>query len=233
MKARWAMGVVATWWALGGLAAAWAYGSNQLPQTPAVVRLGGPVTVAFTSAVADPYYVLSGPVESYEAVRFNQLFREALERYAQAKSGPGSETVVLSVHLEGLTTDYRQLGAGVVPAEPFRVAAAGVRVARGPLGRMAHSRRDGGGDLSVPAEITKAAALTFWVESRAADGAARREAMTASASVTLTWDDWDPWGHPGWNPWAYDYRPVLGALVRDAVARIDGFVEGAVRAPGR
>jgi len=239
MKAGWVMAGVAMGWVLGGFSAAGAYGTNQAREVRGVARWSGRVDVQFTSGVADPYYVLSGPAESYRAFRFNAMFREALNRYAAAKSGSGGGAITLLVHLDTLTTGYRQLGAGVVPegpafalGGPVRLAAAGLQVARGPGARLSHFR-EGDGDLSVPAEITKSAALGFSAELRAADRAVNREALTASAEVTMTWDDWDPWGRSGWNPWAYDYGPVLEALTWDAMARIDGFVDAALRTPGK
>lgn len=238
MKTRMLVAMGVAGWLLGAVPGAWAYGTNQIPESPAVERLGGKVAVQFSSAVADPYYVLSGPVESYEAFRFNAMFREALGRYAAAKSGPGEEEVTLVVHLEALTTGYRQLGAGIphqggdwAAAGPIQLAAAGREVARGPFRSAAHFDEDGG-DWSFPAEVTKSAALRFSAELRAAGIPAARESLSAHAELTVTWDDWDPWG-PQWALRAYEYGPVLQGVIRDAMARIDGFVAGSIKTPGK
>jgi len=238
VKVRWLAAVGVASWMVGAAPVAWTYGTNQVPASPAVEQLGGRVAVQLSSAIAEPYYVLSGPAESYAAFPFNAMFREALDRYVAAKSGPGAAGVTLVIHLEALTTGYQQLGAGLLPererwaaAEPIRLASAGVEVARGPFGGLSDFDREGG-DWSFPAEIYKSATLQFTAEVRSAEGPAVREVLSAKSDVTVTWDDWDPWG-PQWALRAYDYGPVLQQVIRNAMVRVDAFVDQAVQGAGK
>jgi len=231
MRARWMVAVLAAVWGLGGNADAWSYGATHAAEVPAVAPLPGSVAVTFDSAVRDPYYVLSGPVETYRAFRFNEMFQKELAAYVAEKGGPGAGTFTLTVHLETLTTAYGQLGAGLSPRGTDLALAGSPRLARGPFLNASHFR-EGDGDWSFPAEITKSATLRFSVSLRSDDRTVGPEELSARAETTVTWDDWDPWG-PHWALRAYDYGPVLRAAIGDAVARIDGFVNGAVNAPAR
>jgi hypothetical protein len=226
--------VFAAGFVLATITGAWGYGTQPGLEIPVAKQVAGKVEVRFSSAIADPYYVLSGPVESYESFHFNGMFRGALERYAAAKSGPGEGLVKLVVHLERLSTGYRQLGAGLPPAGAPLARAGRLQLASAdagaPLGLISQFRDDGG-DWSFPEEITKSAALGFAVEVQSAGSAPSRESLSVSADVTVTWDDLDPWG-PQWSAKAYAYGPVLEAVTRNAIRRIDALLEGVVRSPG-
>ena len=144
MKAAWKVALCAAWGLGAAAPSAWPYGANQAPEVSERVRLDQAVEVQFSSGVSDPYYVLSGPAESYQAFQFNAMFGEALDRYAAAKSGPGEAGLALFVRLEDLTTAYRQVGAGI-PQErrrdsgrPVQLAALGSPGGRGLVSRVSH-----------------------------------------------------------------------------------------------
>lgn len=69
------------------------------------------VTLDFASRVPDPYYVLSGPIETYRAYPVNDRLAEAFQEYAQRKSGALEEQGVLHVRVEQLSTRFRAIGS--------------------------------------------------------------------------------------------------------------------------
>lgn len=80
---------------------------------PADVRpLSQSVRLEFASNIPDDYWVLSGPVDTYQKLEVNRRLRAALERYAAEKSGGTSgEALVLSVRLDRFWTGFRAVGA--------------------------------------------------------------------------------------------------------------------------
>lgn len=192
---------------------------------PAPVR----VETRLTSALPDPYYVLTGPVETYRAYRLERRFGRLLQEYADRKSGPGSPPLLVTVHLESLTTGYHQIG-GRPGDRRYRAARPGTREgvllasAAGPessfafLGRFGGLDRDGG-DLSIPYEITKRAVLTAAVAVSSAGQSLARETVTQEAVEVVSWEEYDRW--------AYDYDRVFEAAFRKILAEADRLVDAA------
>lgn len=68
------------------------------------------LTVEVASSVADPYYVLSGPIETYRSYPVNGWLREAFEEYGRQKAGGGEGRGVLRVRVDDLATRFRPVG---------------------------------------------------------------------------------------------------------------------------
>jgi len=190
-----------------------------------------PVAVAgrATSSLPEPYYVLSGPAETYRAHRVVERFAGIFAYYVARKSGPGKPGIEVVVNLDALVTGYREVGgmmpaggvrrAGRAEAEGVQVAAAGRLAGWGPLGRFGDFARDRGG-LSIPYEITKRATLTATVEVSSAGRRFARETVKAEAEEVIRWEDYDPW--------AYDYATVLYAALGKALGEVDRVVDAAL-----
>lgn len=217
---------VALWVALvpGGAAA----------QADAVLPAPVPVEARLTSALSDPYYVLTGPVETYRGYRLERRFGRLLESYARRKSGTGSSPLVLTVHLESLTTGYHQIG-GRDRERRYRTALPRtgpellLASASGPEGSLVRLRRFGGRDRdnggpSIPYEITKRAVLTAVVAVATAGDSLARDTVTREAVEVISWDDYDRW--------AYDYGRVLEGAFMKVLAEADRLVDDAVAKRG-
>ncbi len=223
--------------ALGALAgcAGVPYGRGAAVETGAEVQRA-PVAVAgrVASSLPERYYVLSGPAETYRSYRVTERFQGLFAEYVARKTGAGSPGVEVAVSLDELTTGYREVG-GVEPAREGRFAggtgSAGVQVASaapvaslGLLGRFGDLDRDRG-DLSIPYEITKKAALSATVEVTAQGRSLAREPVKAEAVEVIPWEEYDSW--------AYDYTAVLDAAMRRLLVEVDRVVDGALTSLGR
>ncbi|MFU8856794.1 MAG: hypothetical protein ACNA8S_07270 [Deferrisomatales bacterium] len=226
--------MVGRWWVVAGLAASAGCAGVVAPPAhrgqigQAVQRGAAVVSVQLRSSVADPYYVLSGPSETYRAYRLTERFSRHLEAYAARKSAPEGPTIDVTVTLESVSTDYRQIGgvereagrglAGAPLHQSVRVAAAGtVAVLR--LPSLLTGREWDGGGLSIPYEITKRARLAALVEVSSSGRSLARETVNAEAEEIVSWEDHDAW--------AYDYSAVFEALFRKVVAEVDRIVDQA------
>lgn len=168
------------------------------------------LALTFTSSVPDDYYVVSGPAASYARYRVNDDLREALEGYSGRAAGPSSgEPVRVLVHLESVTTDYRELGAGLWPPPT------GIRPAH-----FADWDGDQGGP-SIPEKITKSVVLTLGVRVERPGRGTWDRALHASAVEEIDRDHWDRW--------AYNYDDVIHASIRNAVAEVDRVLREALK----
>jgi hypothetical protein len=201
----------------------------------AVLPAPVPVETRLTSALRDPYYVLTGPVETYRGYRLERRFGRLLDEYAGRKSGAGGPPLLLTVHLESLTTGYHQIG-GRQRERRYRAALPGTRPplllasAGGPEGSLVGLRRFGGldrddGGPSIPYEITKRATLTAVVAVADRGDTLVRETVTREAVEVVSWEDYDRW--------AYDYGGVLEEAFRKVLAEADRLVDEAVAQRGR
>ncbi len=231
-KTRWAM--VLGWGLLAGCAGI-AVPPGLRGEPSHAVRPGEAVlSIRLQSDVADPYYVLTGPAETYRAYRVTERFRRHLEGYAAQKSAAEGPRLELSVTLESLSTGYQQIGgadrggkgrlARLSGKMPVQVAAAGPWARLGILGRFSGLEGDGG-DLSIPYEITKRATLTARVEVSSAGRTLARETVTVQGEEIIRWENYDAW--------AYDYARVFEAAFRKLIAEVDGLVDRAVAGLGR
>lgn len=128
--------------ALAGLAAA----------PPAAAVWPAPMNVALDleTRVPDPYYVLSGPIETYRSYPFHAWVSEAFREYVRQKSGALEEEGILQVRVEQLSTRFRAIGsAGEQRAERVYKTAR-LRLATAFLtGGETLARRDGWLDAEV------------------------------------------------------------------------------------
>ncbi|GAB4259211.1 MAG: hypothetical protein Kow0092_07330 [Deferrisomatales bacterium] len=157
--------------------------------------------VELLSDLPDPYPVVSGPVETYERFRMTEAFREALGRYARAKSRPGSaQTATVKVRLAALTTTYREVGVAYRPRiglGPRRLVPEGqvgalVSPARPASWRTAEAEWGDGGDLSIPEEIHKSAHLTGAVTVDAGGSMRVERPLDVQVTRVERWEDYDP-----------------------------------------
>lgn len=83
------------------------------------------MTVEFTTRVPDPYYVLSGPTETYRSYPVNGWLREAFEEYGRQKAGGGEGQGVIRIRVDDLTTRFRAIGSlgEIRPERVFKTAA--------------------------------------------------------------------------------------------------------------
>ncbi|MDW7710610.1 MAG: hypothetical protein SCH98_09050 [Deferrisomatales bacterium] len=88
------------------------------------------LTVEVASSVPDPYFVLSGPIETYRSYPVNGWLREAFEEYGRQKAGGGESRGVLRVRVDELTTRFRAIGsvADLRPERVFKTAVLRMRV---------------------------------------------------------------------------------------------------------
>lgn len=186
-----------------------------------VRRAAFPVAVRFTSDVADPYWVMAGPSETYRSIRVNDRLRGRLEAYARAKSGPEGNPLDVLVHLERVDTAYGQLGRR--GGGGTRLARAAPRTLTDALPMRLGSDREF--DDGRPYRITKTVEVTLRAEASADGRLLAREPITVRLEETTEHDDIDLW--------TYDYLPLVDRALGEAVARLDEIVEraAALRSP--
>jgi len=187
-------------------------GSQSLPEP--LPPLPYRITLEFTSDIPDPYYVLSGPSESYLRVPFNSWARDALLRRLAARSaGAPAPEVTLRVHLVSLQTSYREVGSG---------PGGGASTSTGLFGPLLLTGGDfdGGDGRHIPSEIHKGARLEAELRVDQAGRMLAEKTLTPEARETVYWEDF--------NDWSYDYgdllRRVIGRLVKD----VDGALQEVV-----
>jgi hypothetical protein len=173
---------------------------------PTVEPLAGHrLAVSFSSEVADPYPVLSGPAQSYQLLRLNDRFRGALEQYARRKSAPeGGHRVRLAVHLRSASTSYEEVGASEGNGDSL-------------LARTIHGHPLG------PAELTKGVRLHF----RLSLSEGERELPPLELQV----DSSESIDRLHFDAWSYDYTGVFEEAVAEAVAAVDRAVSEGLHDP--
>jgi hypothetical protein len=181
------------------------------PETsPGPRKAGYRIAAQFTSSVPDAYEVLSGPIDTYRRLAINDRLRRLLDAYAREKSDESSgKTAELLVHLDRVTTAYRQIGS-----RQRQPPAAG-RVVPASFDDLVFDDHD-----SRPEEITKRAAVALTVEVLSEGKTLLRESLTAEATQITK--------RPDIDPWAYDYSGVVDAALRQAVEALDGLVDRAL-----
>lgn len=162
-----------------------------------------------SSAISDPYMVMTGPAKTYRSHRFNERFNATLERYAAAVSG-GSEPVTLRIDLKSLQTAYDEVGATDEGPYPF----AGSQTILGPVRLMSLDSFDGDhGDMNIPLEIIKTATLTGTMEILHGDRTLKSAEIQETRTVTVHYLDY--------SAWAYDYSDVFDAVIRATIETVD------------
>jgi len=178
---------------------------------------GGPVdpvqplpyrfVLVWSSQVADPYYVLAGPSESYRRFPFNAWAESALEeQLALRSSRAAAPSVRVVVQLRKVTTGYRQVGeAPIMTGILFSGFGGGLSRAAGDF--------DQDGGLSIPEEIYKSARLDGELELYLGEQLLTRQHVSSAVEQVVHWEDFDAW--------SYDYGSVLKALIADFRTKVD------------
>lgn len=206
---------------LGGAAAGGCI-PKEIPP-PLVERVPYKILLHYSSDLANPYYVLSGPFQSYGRFAVNESFQRRLEVYAEAKSTTSAiQTLELTVHAKELLTTYDRLGGLPEERRPSRVAQAGL-LGRGdwPLS-VFNSRSDGPFD-DLPEQITKTATLQL-------------EISISLAGVPLTTQNLAPrivqiLERYDLGLGTYDYHPLISGVQEQALAEIDRLLQRVLPAP--
>ncbi len=206
---------------LGGAAAGGCI-PKQIPP-PLVERVPYKILLHSSSALPDPYYVLSGPFQSYQRFQVNASFQQRLEAYLSTKSDPGaSQTVELGVHIIKLQTSYDRLGHQPTPTRPVRLAALGLGIG----GRMPLSAFDGlfgDQDDDRPQQITKTARLHAQITIKRPDQSTLREEIIGRSIQILEREDM------GLRP--HEYSSLIAEVQAAAIVEIDRLLDQALR-PG-
>ena len=190
---------------------------------PSPARTPFDLTLEYTSELNDPYYVTSGPAESYARYPISAQFRALIERQTAALSTPGSpRRATLSVRVTTLTTRYDQLGAAPTPHPPTgpRYGSMQQHPTVVPATFLAEYQMDG--NSNIPEEIRKGATLTAAVELHG-DGFApvQQTVRAVHDDVIVRWD---------YSPlWAYNYTEVLDLTLRAATAEITAVVQATLK----
>lgn len=185
---------------------------KELPP-PLVDKIPFKVLLHFSSDLPNPYYVLSGPFQSYRSFAVNDAFQNRLETYAAAKSDPlATQTLELTVHVTSLQTSYDRLGILPEGERQPGVLVAGLGWRDNWLLSAFDSRhRDGDDDL--PERITKTATLLAAVAIILPGQSEFREAIVArSVQVLERWD---------MGLGTHDYQPLLVEVQTAALRDID------------
>jgi hypothetical protein len=135
--------------ALAALAALAGVASSQ----PASALWPAPMTIALDleARVPDPYYVRSGPIETYRSYPFRAWVEAAFREYVGQKSGALEDEGTLQVRVDQLSTRFRAIGAAGEQRAELVHKTARLRLGVSFLaGGQTLARRDG----TVEAEIT-------------------------------------------------------------------------------
>lgn len=195
---------------------------KELPP-PLVERVPYKILVHYSSDLPNPYYVLSGPFQSYQRFAVNQSFQRRLEDYAATKSTPSAaQTLELSVYVKELLTTYDRLGVLPTNPRPVKVAQAGFP-GRGdwPLSAFDSHTRDSSGDL--PEQITKTATLRLEISIDLAGVTLAAQSLAPRVVQILERHDM--------GLGTYDYIPVISGVQEQALAEIDGLLQRVLPAP--
>jgi hypothetical protein len=164
------------------------------------------VALEFSSALPDPYYVLSGPSDTYRRFPFNGWTRSALSSRLAARSGTETPEVTVVVQLVSLQTSYREMGSGPGPGAPLYSGIPGRSL-------LAGDDFDGGDGRHIPTEIHKSAQLTAELSLRQGGRTLVRKTLTPEAMATVYWENFDAW--------SYDYGDVLKQVITRLVKDIE------------
>lgn len=194
------------------------------PPPPLVEKAPFKLLVHFSSELPDPYYVTSGPFQSYQRFAVNDSFQRRLRAYAAAKSDPlASQALELSVHLISLQTSYDRLGSlpGSKGFSGVLMAGAGWR-GGGPVADLDSFDRDPFDDL--PEQITKTATLSAAVGISWPGQAEIRDTVVGrSVEVLERWD---------MGLGMYDYAPLIAEAQIATLREIDQLLHLALAREG-
>jgi len=155
------------------------------------------VDIDLSSQIDDPYYVMSGPSETYRRFSFNGWCRSALQQFRVENFKTGDQPVLsINIVLIKLKTSYDEFGM-----MPYQ----------GGLALFSGLDDDDGG-LDVPVEIYKGAALTAEIQLVANGEVILSKRLQPSFNTTVHGEDFDSW--------SYDYGPVLRGVIQQLLEDI-------------
>lgn len=173
--------------------------AREAAQVPAGPPLPYHFTLNFGSKIADPYYVLSGPIESYRRFPFNRWAKSALQTRLAALSGdPSGPAVNVDLRLLELKTGYSQVGDGPTLADP-RYGGIG----RLPL--LAGDDMDSGDGPYIPSEIHKSVDLKADLTVSRDGRELLHKPLEIHIKTVIYWRDFDAW--------SYDYGHILNLAI--------------------
>lgn len=188
---------------------------------PLVERVPYRILLHYSSDLPNPYYVLSGPFQSYQGFAVNESFQRRLEAYLSAKSDPrAAQAIELLVHVTQIQTTYDRLGILPAPALPVRLAALGLA-----FGGLGFDGLFGDQDDDRPQQITKTARLHAQVTIKLPDQSAMREEIIGRSIQILEREDMGLRTH--------DYSPLIAEVQTATIVEIDRLLDKALRQGGR
>ena len=204
---------------LGGAAAGGCI-PKEIPP-PLVERVPYKILLHYSSDLPNPYYVLSGPFQSYGRFAVNESFQRRLEAYLSDKSDPRAAQVIeLLVHVTKIQTTYDRLGNLPAPARSVRLAALGLG-----FGGLGFDGLFGDQDGDRPQQITKTARLHAQVTIKLPDQSSLREEIVGRSIQILEPEDMGLRTH--------DYSPLIADIQAAAIVEIDRLLDQALRQGGR
>lgn len=188
---------------------------------PLVERVPYKILLHYSSDLPNPYYVLSGPFQSYGRFQVNAFFQDRLEAYLSDKSDPrAAQAIELLVHVTQLQTTYDRLGNLPAPVHPVRLAALGMG-----FGGLGFGGLIGDQDDDRPQQITKTAQLHAQVTIKLPDQSAKREEIIGRSIQILEREDMGLRTH--------DYSPLIAEVQAAAIDEIDRLLDQTLRQGGR
>ncbi len=205
--------------ALSVLACSRPYSLSRLPvATPVPYQL----SLEFSSALEDLYYVMSGPAFTYARFPVNERMTALLKAQTQRQSSLGaSGQAVLRVRIEKLQTMFDEIGLKDRPRKPILVAMAGTVVSD--AGRLfLISDIDSGGDFPLPVSTRKTVRMTLLLQVEKAGQQLGEKRVVVEFTEAHHWYDEDS---VSVDYYRYNFEPVLDEVYRKALAEVGAFVE--------
>lgn len=206
------------------LATACTTGTSPAP-SPEVTRVPYRILLHYSSALPDPYYVLSGPFRSYRRFAVNESLQHRLETYLIAKSDPhAGQTLEVTVHVISLQTTYDQIGNNPHQMRPARLVAAW----HGSSGQAPLTAFDSdfdGWDDDRPEQIIKTASMQAQVTVTTPD-------LPTSLQELVTGKVVDILERQDMGLWTYDYDNLIAQVQLATIHEIDQVINRALQQRG-
>ena len=187
--------------------------TQPVPQYPYQLSLD------FHSTLPDPYYVLSGPAQTYDRFPVNERFAQLLRERLARQSQPGAErNAVLAVYVEALHTSFDEIGLG---PKSGNIRLAMNETAMADAGPEMVGDMDRDGDFNLPEETIKQATMELRLVLSSAGRVLGEKSLNVSYTEKHNWY----FEHPATLVFArYGYASVLEGLYREAQQEISGFL---------
>jgi len=184
---------------------------RQIPEVSRTVPYR--LQLQFNSALSEPFYVLAGPMETYDRFPVNAALAELLALTLERQQAPGSVLVaVVEVRISSLTPNYDQFGrrnpGGYGTVAPVRA---------GDAARWVTRDADGDG-TDVPEETHRGAVLQGEMRILVDGRELRRQSLEISDQEVLNRHDFYPLV-PAYRE-RFDFRPVLERVLLKTAAEV-------------